>query len=71
MTSVKSINLIYKINIIIDSFNYKQQSIAKDLIIDSNFEFSESKSLIYILDKRTKSKHNFISYVKSKCNCED
>lgn len=69
---MKSINIINKLNTIIsdNTLNNTQKSIAKNLIIDDNFEFSESKSIVYIFDKKLNIKYNFISYIKSKCNCD-
>lgn len=66
--------LIEKINFIIESFNSKQQPIAKKLILDPSFELQEvfirNESEIYIKDLKTNETYHFIAFVKSKCNCD-
>ncbi len=66
--------LIGKINRLIESFNSKQQQIAKNLILDPKFEFQEvfvrNQDEIYIKDLKTNEMYHFVLFVKSKCNCD-
>ena len=66
--------LIQRINDLIDSMNPKQQSIARQLILDKTYDFSvnhiRNVDEIYLINKSTGESYHFLTFVKNKCNCE-
>jgi hypothetical protein len=69
-----NINLIQRIEDVISTLNPRQQVIARNLQIDPIFQILEmsiyGKSNIFIKDLSTNQKYEFITFVKSKCNCD-
>jgi len=67
-------DLILKLNDLIESLNSNQQDIARNLIIDEkNYLIMDTTYNrirdIYIKNLKNNEVHNFIAFVKSKCNC--
>jgi len=69
-----NIELIQRIERIIETLNPKQQVIARNLQIDSKFQILEmtmyNKSELFIKDLSTNQIYLFIIFVKSRCNCD-
>lgn len=58
-------NILIKLNILIDGLNNKQKLIARETI--SKYIISELGDKLYV--NIGKDKYEFLSFVKSKCNC--
>jgi hypothetical protein len=69
-----NIELIQRIERIIETLNPKQQVIARNLQIDSKFQILEmtmyNKSELFIKDLSTNQIYLFVIFVKSRCNCD-
>ena len=69
-----NINLIQRIEGLILTLNPRQQVIARNLQIDPKFQILEmmmyGKSDLFIKDLSTNQNYVFVTFVKSKCNCE-
>lgn len=67
------LELILKIQPLIDTFNHRQRSIAIELLSNPFFEITEihlyGKGKIVIKDLQKDEVYDFEVYVKSKCNC--
>ena len=68
------VNLVQKINKLIDNLNKKQKRIAKNLLLDKNKRFFENpvrnENHIFFECMKTNQSYHFITYVKNKCNCD-
>ena len=66
---------IIKINAVIETLNYKQQNIAKKLMINTDkytiYTSVDDKGIedLFIKDNKSGKINNFIGFVKSLCNC--
>jgi len=65
---VKNTDILIKLKPILDGFNSKQKIIATQLMSNSDYSFIEYREDICIKTKKGEI-FNFISFVKSKCNC--
>jgi hypothetical protein len=69
-----NIELIQRIERIIETLNPKQQVIARNLQIDSKFQILEmtmyNKSELFIKDLSTNQIYLFVIFIKSRCNCD-
>jgi predicted GTPase len=69
-----NIELIQRIERIIETLNPKQQVIARNLQIDPKFQILEmtmyNKSELFIKDLSTNQIYLFVIFVKSRCNCD-
>jgi hypothetical protein len=65
--------LIMRLNVLIEKLNHTQQNIARNLMIDDNyqiFEMTVNRSTdMYIHELKSGQKYHFVNFVKSKCNC--
>ena len=68
------VNLVQKINKLIDNLNKKQKRIAKNLLLDRDKRFFENpvrnENHIFFECMKTNQSYHFITYVKNKCNCD-
>ena len=66
---------LIKINNLIDTFNFNQQMIARELMINPNFHLYEDSAFgfnrILIKEKKSGNIYYFQDYVRGKCNCGD
>lgn len=69
-----TVEIIQKLDFIIEYMNTKQQILANRAKLNKNFRFFESNingsSEIFFEDLSTKEIFNFISYIKSNCECD-
>jgi hypothetical protein len=69
-----SVDLIHKVNSLIDTLNSNQQSIARNILIDSNYQILEleyqRRTDIFIKDLKSIQIYHFVTFIKSKCNCD-
>ena len=69
-----NIDLIQRVEKVIETLNPKQQVIARNLQIDSKFQILEmtmyGKSELFIKDLSINQNYLFVTFVKSRCNCD-
>jgi hypothetical protein len=69
-----NIELIQRIEKVIETLNPKQQVIARNLQIDPKFQILEmtmyNKSELFIKDLSTNQNYLFVTFIKSRCNCD-
>ena len=71
---MKTAILIQKTNNLIEQLNSKQQTIARKFVIDPNYNIEpinfRNNDEVFIRDLKTRELFHFVSFIKSKCNCE-
>ena len=69
-----TVEIIQKLDFIIECMNTKQQTLAKRAKLNKKFRFFESSingsSEIFFEDISTKEIFNFVSYIKTNCGCD-
>lgn len=69
-----TVDIINKINELMEVFNYKQRGIAKNTTLNKNFHFFlntiNSEQILFFRDSSTGEIWNFVTFVKKSCNCE-
>lgn len=63
------VELIIKLEKLIESLNSKQQSIARGIVSNPNYKIIEIDNEILISDK-SNTISNFKNFIKSQCNCD-
>lgn len=64
------IQLINKIENVINKMNSSQKTIARNILSSPNYLFTVIRGNIVIKEKNTNNQYIFVDYVKSKCNCD-
>lgn len=66
--------LIERVNCLLETMNSKQQQIAKNFILNTQFEFQEilisNRNELFMKDLKTSELFHFVTLVKSQCNCD-
>jgi hypothetical protein len=69
-----TIEIINKINAVMENLNSNQKKIAKSATINKNFQFFISyvnnQEDLFFKDRLTGEVYNFITFVKKSCNCD-
>lgn len=69
-----TVEVINKINELMENFNTNQKKIAKSTTINKNFQFFvsyvNSQEDLFFKDKSTGEVYNFTTFVKKSCNCD-
>lgn len=61
--------LLEKVNELLLTMNLRQQSIGREILIDTNFKIFEESSILLLKDKKTGVVYKLQDFIKSKCNC--
>lgn len=61
--------LLEKVNQLLLTMNLRQQSIGREILIDTNFQIFEESSILLLKDKKTGVVYKLQDYIKAKCNC--
>ena len=66
---------LIKVHNLIDTFNFNQQMVARELMLNPNYELYEDTAYgfnrVLIRELKSNKIYFFIDYVKGRCNCGD
>jgi hypothetical protein len=66
--------LILKLESLIEGLNPRQQALARNLVINPNYQFLEitqfDRTDIYIIDKKLNKNYILINFIKERCGCD-